>query len=112
MTSVRVLRVFTDADGASGNRLGVVQDAGAIGHERRQRIAAQLGYSETVFVEDRARIQIFTPTVELPFAGHPTVGAAWLLGEPVLHVPAGAIRARAEGARAWVSARAEWCPPF
>ncbi|HMH47168.1 MAG TPA: PhzF family phenazine biosynthesis protein, partial [Solirubrobacteraceae bacterium] len=71
MTTVRVLRVFTDAAGRSGNRLGVVRDAEGIDRARRQAIAAELGYSETVFVEDDARAQIFTPALELPFAGHP-----------------------------------------
>jgi hypothetical protein len=49
MTSVRVLRVFTDARGDSGNPLGVVREAGDIAHAQRQAIAAELGYSETVF---------------------------------------------------------------
>ena len=112
MPSVRVLRVFTDASGASGNPLGVVRDAQAIVHERRQAIAAELGYSETVFAEPGAHVQIFTPTTELPFAGHPLVGTAWLLREPAVHAPVGEVRARVEGERAWVLARAEWCPPF
>ncbi|HEV2974572.1 MAG TPA: PhzF family phenazine biosynthesis protein [Solirubrobacteraceae bacterium] len=112
MATVRVLRVFTDEAGASGNPLGVVRDAGAIAHARRQAIAAELGYAETVFVGRDAHAQIFTPTIELPFAGHPTVGAAWLLREPVLHVAAGEVRTRVEHDRAWVLARAEWCPSF
>ena len=55
---------------------------GARGASAR-RVAAELGFSETVFVEDResGRIRIFTPGLELPFAGHPTVGTAWLLAE-------------------------------
>lgn len=112
MTTVRVLRVFTDTAGGSGNPLGVVRDAGGIDRSRRQAIAAELGCSETVFVEDDARVQIFTPAVELPFAGHPLLGSAWLLRRPVLHCPAGAVRARVAGERAWIDARAEWCPRF
>jgi predicted PhzF superfamily epimerase YddE/YHI9 len=112
VTSVRVLRVFTDAAGASGNLLGVVRDARDIPHARRQAIASELGYSETVFVERESRVQIFTPTVELPFAGHPMVGTAWLLAEPVLHAPAGDVATRVQGDRAWVLARAAWCPDF
>ena len=112
MTAVRVLRVFTDQSGASGNLLGVVLDAAAIVHERRQEIAAELGYSETVFVENETHVQIFTPTIELPFAGHPMVGSAWLLRLPALHVTAGEVATRVEGERAWVLARAEWCPAF
>jgi predicted PhzF superfamily epimerase YddE/YHI9 len=113
MTSVRVLRVFTDEAGASGNPLGVVRDEAAeITQARRQQIAHELGYSETVFVQRGARVQIFTPTAELPFAGHPAVGAAWLLREPVLHVAAGDVAARVRDDQAWVLARAEWCPSF
>ena len=85
----------------------------------RQGVAAELGFSETVFVEDRdsGRIRIFTPEVELPFAGHPTVGAAWLLareGSPVdaLRTPAGEVAVRRAGAETYVAARPEWAPPF
>jgi len=112
MTIVRVLRVFTDGAGESGNRLGVVRDGSGIDHARRQAIASELGYSETVFVEDETRLQIFTPSMELPFAGHPLVGSAWLLGQAVLHPAAGAVRTRVAGDRAWIVARAEWSPPF
>ena len=62
-------------------------------------MAADLGLSETVFVDDAERLElrIFTPAVELPFAGHPTVGTAWLLAAergpvPSLRVPAGELR--------------------
>lgn len=113
MSSVHVLRVFTDAEGASGNPLGVVRDdAGEIPFAQRQAIAAQLGYSETVFVGHDTQLQIFTPATELAFAGHPLVGSAWLLGEPVLHVAAGDVAARVKGDCAWVLARAQWCPSF
>jgi predicted PhzF superfamily epimerase YddE/YHI9 len=112
MTAVRVLRVFTDETGRSGNPLGVVRDAGAISPVRRQAIARELGYSETVFVERDTHVQIFTPAAELPFAGHPMVGSAWLLNQPVLHVAAGDVKTRVDGDRAWVLARAQWCPRF
>jgi predicted PhzF superfamily epimerase YddE/YHI9 len=112
MTTVRVLRVFTDAAGETGNPLGVVRDPGCVDHAHRQAIASALGYSETVFVEDETRLQIFTPTAELPFAGHPLVGSAWLLRQPVLHPPAGAVRTRADGNRGWIIARVEWSPCF
>jgi predicted PhzF superfamily epimerase YddE/YHI9 len=111
VTIVRVLRVFTDAAGLSGNPLGVVRGAERIDRSRRQAIAAELGFSETVFAEDD-RVQIFTPAIELPFAGHPLVGSAWLLRRPVLHCPAGAVRARVAGDRAWIDARAQWSPRF
>src|SRR5437870_6745601 len=62
-------------------------------------------------------MRIFTPTVELGFAGHPTVGTAWLLardGESVkaLRPPAGELAVRYEGEQAFVSARPEWAPSF
>jgi predicted PhzF superfamily epimerase YddE/YHI9 len=112
VTTVRVLRVFTDVSGGSGNLLGVVRAAGEIDRAHRRAIAAELDYSETVFVEDGTCIQIFTPTTELPFAGHPMVGSAWLLRQPLLHTPAGPVSTRVEGDRAWIVARAEWSPAF
>jgi predicted PhzF superfamily epimerase YddE/YHI9 len=109
---VRMLRVFTDPEGDSGNLLGVVRDARAIDRPARQAVAAELAYSETVFVDHPARLQIFTPATELPFAGHPLVGCAWLLRQSRLHTPAGDVRARADHDRAWIRARPEWCPTF
>jgi predicted PhzF superfamily epimerase YddE/YHI9 len=83
MPEVHVVRVFTDAAGNFGNPLGVVLDTTGLTDERRQAIATQLNFSETVFVEDvaQAQIRIFTPSTELPLAGHPLVGTAWLLSE-------------------------------
>jgi PhzF family phenazine biosynthesis protein len=79
MVVIEVLRVFTDDQGNYGNPLGVVLDGTAVpDSQQRQKLATALGFSETVFVDDIAHgdLRIFTPTVELPFAGHPTVGAA------------------------------------
>lgn len=77
-----VLRVFT-RDGEGGNRLGVVTDILGLDDQKMQRIASDLGFSETIFLrwfdEPHPHSRIFTPTVEMPFAGHPLVGAAWLL---------------------------------
>lgn len=123
---VNVLRVFTDASSNFGNPLGVV-DASAVEPSERQRIATELGYSETIYVElpaaggTTAAAHIFTPAVELPFAGHPTVGAAWWLkqrGTPVntLQVPAGIVQveydSRPDGDFTVVRARSEWAPSF
>jgi predicted PhzF superfamily epimerase YddE/YHI9 len=116
---LHILRVFVNEDREWGNPLGVFVDGfGMAGHDR-QRIAAELGFSETVFVEDRdeGRIQIHTPAVELAFAGHPTVGTAWLLaqrGEPVttLRPPAGEVAVRFADGVTWIGARPEWSPPF
>lgn len=119
MLDLHVLRVFANDEGEWGNALGVFLDGAAIAAEDRPAIAAELGFSETVFVEDRQRgsIRIHTPSVELPFAGHPTVGAAWLLareGQPPasLRVPAGEVGTRVEGGAAFVSAPPAWAPPF
>src|SRR5438034_6944118 len=119
---VTVLRVFTDQDGNFGNPLGVV-DASQAEPGERQRIAAQLGYSETIFIDlpgsgaNSAHARIYTPAVELPFAGHPTVGASWWLrdrGTPVhtLRVPAGIVQITYEGDLTAVSTRSEWSPKF
>jgi predicted PhzF superfamily epimerase YddE/YHI9 len=110
--TVRVLRVFTDASGEAGNPLGVVADAAGTSSPDRQRIAASLGYSETVFVDGVASVQVFTPSVELPFAGHPLVGAAWLLRRQVLHSAAGDVRCRACQAGASIVGRSAWAPSF
>lgn len=119
MPELHVLRVFTNEDGEWGNRLGVFLDGHGVTAPERQRVAAELGFSETVFVEDResGRILIHTPQVELPFAGHPCVGAAWLLartGTPVeiLRPPAGEVGVRAAGDATYVEASPEWTPPF
>ena len=119
---VVVLRVFTDEDGNFGNPLGVV-DAGAVNPSDRQRIATELGYSETIFIDmpapgaGTAHARIFTPATELPFAGHPTVGASWWLremGTPVhtLQVPAGVVQVSYDDDLAAIRARAAWAPEF
>src|SRR5436309_11290746 len=86
VADLHVLRVFCGDDGRGGNPLGVFLDGGAIASDQRQAVAHDLGFSETVFVDDgrSGDIAIFTPQAELDFAGHPTVGTAWLLGAPVL----------------------------
>jgi predicted PhzF superfamily epimerase YddE/YHI9 len=116
---VRVPRVFCDAEGAHGNALGVVLDGPSVPADDRQAIATRLGYSETVFIDDPAqgRFAIYTPATELPFAGHPTVGTAWILAREGFEVdslrpPAGKIGVRRDGDLTWVSARSEWSPPF
>lgn len=84
------LDVFTETR-FGGNPLAVVLDAGALSAEQMQIIARELNLSETVFVlpaenpAHSARMRIFTPLKEIPFAGHPTVGTAALLAELRLH---------------------------
>jgi predicted PhzF superfamily epimerase YddE/YHI9 len=116
---LHLLRVFVNEDGEWGNRLGVFLDGAAVPLEERQRVAAELGFSETAFVEDRAtgRMTIHTPTLELAFAGHPTVGVAWLLAREgaaieTLRPPAGEVEVRRDGEATFVAARPDWAPPF
>ncbi len=104
------LDVFT-AKRFAGNPLAVVLDAQGLSGEAMQTIAGEFNLSETVFVlpsEDgahRAKVRIFTPAAELPFAGHPTVGTAVLLGridgkagvqDIVLEEGVGPVRCRVE----------------
>ena len=79
--------VFTDVPFA-GNQLAVFTDAREIPEERLQPLAREINFSETVFVypaegEGHAKIRIFTPALELPFAGHPVLGTAFVLAGPL-----------------------------
>jgi predicted PhzF superfamily epimerase YddE/YHI9 len=119
MTTLHVVKVFVGPGGAGGNPLGVFLDAADVPAARRQEIAADLGYSETVFVADRAtaRFRIHTPAAELPLAGHPLVGTAWLLAEQgapvdVLRPPASEVPTWRDGDHTWVRADPDLMPHF
>lgn len=119
MPLLHVLRVFVNEDGEWGNPLGVFLQGAEVPEAERTRVAAELGFSETVFVDDAAggRIRIHTPGLELPFAGHPSVGTAWLLAREGLRLealqpPAGRVGVRVEADAAYVTAQAEWSPRF
>jgi predicted PhzF superfamily epimerase YddE/YHI9 len=119
MARLHVLKVFVGESGAGGNPLGVFLDGGEVPEEERQRVAADLGFAETVFVDDaeRGELRIFTPATELPFAGHPLVGTAWLLAQEgpipsVLRPPAGEIPVRFKDDLTFISGRPEWAPGF
>ena len=77
--------VFT-VERFSGNQLAVIPDARGLSDTQMQQIAAEFRYSEVTFVlppenpANTARVRIFTPTMEIPFAGHPNVGTAFVLG--------------------------------
>jgi trans-2,3-dihydro-3-hydroxyanthranilate isomerase len=82
-----VADVFTDTP-LAGNPVAVFTDARGLEAEEMQRLARELNLSETVFVfpaegGGHARIRIFTPGLELPFAGHPTLGTAFVLAAPL-----------------------------
>lgn len=111
-----MLSVFT-RDGVGGNLLGVVTDVSGLSDALMQQVATELGFSETIYIDWRdggmPRVRIFTPSRELPFAGHPLVGAGWVLSElspggpramvcEVAEVPY-----RSHGDRAWIEAPKE-----
>ena len=82
-----VVDVFTD-EPLAGNQLAVFTDAREIPEGQLQRLARELNLSETTFVypsdgDGHVRMRIFTPVAELPFAGHPTLGTAFVLAAPL-----------------------------
>jgi trans-2,3-dihydro-3-hydroxyanthranilate isomerase len=83
-----VADVFTDVP-LTGNQLAVFTDGRGLDTETMQALAREMAFSETVFVlspeaaDADVRIRIFTPARELPFAGHPTLGSAFVLGGPL-----------------------------
>jgi trans-2,3-dihydro-3-hydroxyanthranilate isomerase len=104
-----VVDVFT-AVPLEGNQLGVFTDARGLSGDRMQRLARELNFSETVFVlpseaQCDARVRIFTPSAELPFAGHPVLGSAIVVGSALgrtqvtLETGLGAIPVRLSGER-------------
>lgn len=101
--------VFASAP-MTGNPLAVVLEAGDLDATRMQALAAEFGISETVFVmpaaspDHAARLRIFTPRVELPMAGHPVLGAAWVIhtagdmgSEAILETGVGPLEVRVSG---------------
>jgi trans-2,3-dihydro-3-hydroxyanthranilate isomerase len=89
VTALRYVHVdvFTDRP-LAGNQLAVFTDARELDDETMQALALEMGFSESVFVlppeqGGTVRVRIFTPRTELPFAGHPILGAAWVLAAPL-----------------------------
>jgi trans-2,3-dihydro-3-hydroxyanthranilate isomerase len=111
-----VVDVFT-TEAYAGNPLAVVPDADGLSDGDLQRIANEFNLSETAFpmaatVEGASyRLRIFTPTTELPFAGHPSVGAAWVMrslgrvgdGEVIQECGAGLLPLQLDGDRVTLS---------
>ena len=116
MTGYLVYDVFTDTP-LGGNPLAVVLEAEGVAEDRLLPIAREFNLSETVFLYPpaepghTARVRIFTPTQEVPFAGHPTIGTAVALSdlghgpEMVLGLGVGPIQAHAEAGRARFTTR-------
>jgi trans-2,3-dihydro-3-hydroxyanthranilate isomerase len=120
--------VFTDRI-FGGNQLAVFLEPDGLSDAEMQAIAREMNFAETTFVfpptreECAARVRIFTPGIELPFAGHPTVGTAWVLAnqgrlpasttEFALDEGIGRVPIRLEGDTIWMSHRdAEFGPPL
>jgi trans-2,3-dihydro-3-hydroxyanthranilate isomerase len=112
-----VLDVFTETP-LEGNQLGLFPDAESISPEQMQRIARELNVAETIFLlppdeGGTARVRIFTPGTELPFAGHPVLGAAVFLGRELgldevrLETQRGVTPLQLEGGSGWMTQ-----PPF
>lgn len=101
------MRVFTRA-GEGGNHLGVVTDLAGLTDEKMQQIAATLGFSESVFIDETQGAvpvtRIFTPEMEMPFAGHPLVGAASVVAPDVerLRCGIGEVMIRRIGDVVWI----------
>jgi len=82
-----IVDVFSERP-LAGNQLAVFTNAQPVPERLLQPLAKEIGFSETVFcypaeAEGHARIRIFTPASELPFAGHPTLGTAFVLAAPM-----------------------------
>jgi trans-2,3-dihydro-3-hydroxyanthranilate isomerase len=106
----RILNVFARAGRLTGNPLCVFEDARGIDEATQQALARQFNLSETTFIlpsdKASARVRIYTPAYEMPFAGHPTLGTAHVVRDLMrtddsitLEMKAGVIPVRAKGDR-------------
>lgn len=121
MTDVHVLRVFTDKKGGFGNPVGIILDEKMqINDRKRQAIAAKLGFSESVFINDlsTSKVNIYNPQREVPFAGHALVGTAWLIAKlrkkPIdsLQCTGGNITVWEKSGLTWIRASMDMTPPW
>jgi len=105
-----IVDVFAEAP-YQGNQLAVVEDAASLPATTMQDIAREMNFSETTFVlsqtGQRAEVRIFTPGEELPFAGHPTLGTAWVLsggrGTITLALAGGDVPVRFDAGVGWLT---------
>ena len=87
-----ILDVFAEEKYA-GNQLAVIRDAGALSDSQMQKIAKEMNYSETTFILSEQEqnggydVRIFTPEIEVPFAGHPTLGTAFVIQHEIIKKP-------------------------
>jgi len=88
-----ILDVFAEEKYA-GNQLVVVRNAGGLSDEQMQKITKEMNYSETTFILSEEQqdggydVRIFTPAAEVPFAGHPTLGTAYIIQHEIMKKPA------------------------
>lgn len=116
MTTFHIVDVFTDRAFA-GNPLAVIPDARGLPEAQLQKIAREFNFSETTFVypsnseDGNPHVRIFTPSTEVPFAGHPTIGTAVVLAggaqrtDLVLDLGVGPIAVAVDGRRAELTTR-------
>src|SRR5688572_23831170 len=89
----------------TGNQLAVVLDSGDLPAETMQAIAAEMNFSETTFIAPEReadggyRVRLFTPARELAFAGHPILGAAWVIREHIERARTDAVTLNLQSAR-------------
>lgn len=91
-----IVDVFSESR-LSGNQLAVFRDSSKLSTASMQRIAQEMHYSETTFIRSEVPrdggydVRIFTPNYELPFAGHPTLGTAYIIQSRVIGMPVGTV---------------------
>jgi len=87
-----IVDVFAEEKYA-GNQLAVIRDAASLSDEQMQQITREMNYSETTFIQSEKRreggydVRIFTPGSEVPFAGHPTLGTAYIIQREIIKEP-------------------------
>ncbi len=92
-TPFHIVDVFAEQKYA-GNQLAVFRDAGGLSDDTMQKLAREMGFSETTFILSDAKheggydVRIFTPAAEVPFAGHPTLGTAYVIRQQIIRKPA------------------------
>ncbi len=118
---MRVLHVFTNPQGKYGNPVGIIIDLrNEINSNQRQKIAAESGFSEVVFINDldTKSMSIYSPKRQIPFAGHAAVGAAYFLEQeyttPITQLQGinGPIKTWKEGNLTWVQAERALLPSW
>jgi len=118
---MKVLYVFVNEKGQFGNPVGIILDTkDEISTDKRQKIAAESGFSEAVFVNDldTNNISIYSPQREIPFAGHALVGASYFLSQeykkPITQLVGigGVISTWQKDSLTWIRGKLSITPPW